>query len=98
MKIYKVEDVHKAETISTELFKKIIVEHYDGLPLARGIAFEQDSVRRFWGETSSGVYCARVLDTDMEDFSVMENLRQEFLKLRNVFESGVDFFIFFNLV
>lgn len=76
------------------LLKKAIQDHYDGLPVTRGLAFESDSEHRFWGENSQGVYCARFFDQSPR-FEDLENLRQEFLKLRSAFLEGVDFIVFF---
>lgn len=95
MKTFKVESSKDVEgSVLTDLLKQAICDHYDGMPVMRGLAFEEDSEKRFWGETSSGVYCARVLRAG-PDYPVLESLKEEFLKFKNIFPEGVEFFVFF---
>ncbi len=93
MKTYKPGAALSPQALKSFL-KKAIQEHYDGLPVTRGIAFESDSDQRFWGENSEGVYCARILG-NVPSFEDFESLRQEFLKLKSAFPESVDFIVFF---
>lgn len=97
MKTFKVETHKNLDgCVRTALLKQAICDHYEGLPVMRGMAFQEDSENRFWGETSSGVYCARIL-AGVPEYAVLETLKQEFSKLKNVFPDGLDFFVFFPL-
>ncbi len=95
MKTFRVENCSNIESSDlASLLKQAICDHYDGMPVMRGLAFEEDSEKRFWGETSSGMYCARVLNRP-PDYSVLESLKEELLKFKNIFPEGLECFIFF---
>lgn len=95
MKTFKVESYSNIESSDlTALLKQAICDHYDGMPVMRGLAFEEDSENRFWGETSSGIYCARVLSR-APDYAVLESLKEELLKFKNIFPEGLECFVFF---
>lgn len=95
MKTFKVSNPNDADlSLLGGLLKQAVCDHYQGLPVMRGLAFAEDTEHRFWGETSEGMYCARIL-ANLPEYRVLESLKEEFLKLRNAFPEGVDFFVFF---
>lgn len=73
--------------------RQLIRDHYLGLPVMRGMSFEDDYENRFWGETSEGFYCSRILKSP-PIYEVWESLRREFEKFSHLFPEGLDFFVF----
>lgn len=95
MKTFKIETAGSStgQVFLTGSLRQVIRDHYQGLPVMRGMAFQEDHENRFWGETSDGIYCARILKSS-PDYRMLESLKEEFCRFAQLFPEGVDFFVF----